>query len=460
MFVLRPQKNLTAKLVGEVPDDLNKHLEHEFIWTDPLDFTNVVHIYQDRRVRVGAMQGLADYLTGLGCPTTIELPELPPAPFDWNYLATPRPLQPRLAEAAYKHRFGLLSAPPGVGKTAVLSRIIADLGRPAVVFTQALEPFYGAYESLQKFTDCNVGLIGDGVSEPGDVTVCLVQTMNRRITIDGGENDFINVLQNAQVWVTDEAHNCLCARYGNLYDQAKNVHYFLGTTATPFAADDRETLLYAQMGPVIGEIKYGEAIDNGLLVPFTLYHEPAMPLKQFKGDPRKFPYARVASQYLTFNKGRCQQYIDFARECVANGLSVAIIVSKVKHGNLFKKLMPELTEVYGPTSRKARKQAWADLNSRKIKCVVTTLMDEATDIPSLDAVALAAGGKSKVKLIQRLRNLRIFDGETEDGWYSKERGFVYMTIDDAPYVGTHSKLNLKNLKTLAREHESNEVIKL
>ena len=122
--------------------------------------------------------------------------------------------------------------------------------------------------------------------------------------------------------------------------------------------------------------------------------------------------------------------------------------------------MPELVEVYGPTGTKQRKQIWKDLNSRKIRCVVTTLMDEATNIPSLDAVALAAGGKSKTRLIQRLRNLRTFDGDTEDGRYTKDRGYVYMTIDNAPYLKTHSNINLKNLRALAGEHPDNQIIKI
>lgn len=461
MFVIRPRGNLTADVIGDISNELNAELEAEFIWTDPLDFTNVVSIYQDRRVRVGAMQGLCQHLNDLGHPTRIELPELEPAPFNWEYLGTLRPLQDRLPSAGYKHRFGLLCGVPGVGKTQCLSNIVATLGRPAVILTQAKEPFFGAYETLRDYTNCNVGLLGAGISEPNDVTVCLVQTGANRLTVDGSDNDFSNVLRNAQVWITDEAHNCLCERYSRIFEEARNVNHFLGTTATPFAPDDKETLLYARLGPILAEITHAEAIDHGVSVPFTLYYQDCPGMQQYKDkDPRMFQYGSVYSKYITYNKERCNQYLNFVQNCLDNDLTCAIIVSKIKHGKTFKKLMPELTEVYGSTSDKARKQAWADLQSRKIKCVVTTLMDEATNIPSLDAVAIAAGGKSKTRLIQRLRNLRTFDGETEDGWYTKERGYVYITIDDAPYVGTHSKINLKNLKALANAHPLNEVIKV
>jgi superfamily II DNA or RNA helicase len=136
-------------------------------------------------------------------------------------------------------------------------------------------------------------------------------------------------------------------------------------------------------------------------------------------------------------------------------LTCAIIVSKTEHGNNIAKLIPEAVEVYGPTARKKRKKIWEDLQDRSIKVVITTLMDEATNIPSLDAVALAAGGKSKVKLVQRLRNLRTFSGETSEGFYTKERGFVFITKDNTDFLRSHSTLNVSYLTDLVSQHPDN-----
>lgn len=349
--------------------------------------------------------------------------------------------------------------------TDLLTKVIAILGKKAVVLTQAEEPFEGAYETIRDYSTCKVGRVGGGYNEPSDVTVCMIQTWNRRLTADEVDPALVQVLRDAKVWITDEAHNCLTNSYFNMYEYAENVEYFLGTTATPFTSNDRETLLYARIGPILAEIKYGEAIDNNILVPFTCYIEDAEEQKFVKDKTKLAPYAKkrlwqkVKKEYIINNVKRNKQYVDFAKESNSLGLSCAIIVSQVNHGKNMKKLYPNAVEVYGPTPKKQRKEIWEKLKRKEIKCVITTLMDEATDIPSLDCVALAAGGKSKVKLIQRLRNLRTFAGETVDGWTEKERGYVFITRDNADYVKSHSDKNIGYLRELKREHHLNEIIK-
>ncbi len=168
----------------------------------------------------------------------------------------------------------------------------------------------------------------------------------------------------------------------------------------------------------------------------------------------------MRKNYIVKNRERCEQYLHFTRTFIENGYSVAIIVAETEHGALFKEMYPDIVEVYGTTPKKRRKEIWEQLKKKEIMGVVTTLMDEATNIPSLDAVAIAAGGKSKVKLIQRLRNLRTFEGYTVNGFEKKEMGYVFITEDRADFVRSHSKLNIKHLKELARQHPACEVIKV
>ncbi len=159
--------------------------------------------------------------------------------------------------------------------TVCLTDIICKLGKKAVVITEAEEPFYGAYGTIREFSDIDVGRVGCGYHEPKDVTVCMLQTMRNRIKDIGSYPEIQALFNEAKVWITDEAHNCLSDSYGLLYDMAKNVEYFLGMSATPFTSSDKESVLYARIGPVIHEISYGEAVNNNLLVPFTCYIQKA-----------------------------------------------------------------------------------------------------------------------------------------------------------------------------------------
>jgi superfamily II DNA or RNA helicase len=93
-------------------------------------------------------------------------------------------------------------------------------------------------------------------------------------------------------------------------------------------------------------------------------------------------------------------------------------------------------------------------------CVITTVFNQAVDIPSLGAVAIVAGGKSYVKLIQRIRSTRTFSGETATGHLTKTEGIVYYPYDRAPWLQNHSNQALKIFTELCSTHPKNQIIEV
>lgn len=72
-------------------------------------------------------------------------------------------------------------------------------------------------------------------------------------------------------------------------------------------------------------------------------------------------------------------------------------------------------------------------------CVHNTLADEGLDLPALDAVILAGGGKSYVKAFQRVgRALRLYPGKT--------KAYVIDFYDDSKYLRKHSNRRIKLYK--------------
>jgi superfamily II DNA or RNA helicase len=65
--------------------------------------------------------------------------------------------------------------------------------------------------------------------------------------------------------------------------------------------------------------------------------------------------------------------------------------------------------VTGQTSAEEAQESFALLQNKKINCIVTTVVtDEGIDIPEINCLILAGGGKSFVKTIQRVgRGLRL-----------------------------------------------------
>ena len=247
------------------------------------------------------------------------------------------------------------------------------------------------------------------------------------------------------------------------YEFFHDIYASIGVTGTPFRADGKDVWLTALGGPVIYAQNYRSSIDVGNVCPMTVIVE-SCPVRKNYGYAEKYTapqakkrywYQCVYEDYIVNNVKRNQQYADMAKRFMEAGTSCAIIVSRKAHIEELCKLLPNAVPVFGETKKSARLVIWEKLKRHEVMCVVTTLMDEATDIPSLGAVLLASGGKSEVRLLQRLRSIRTFAGEVEGGWYEKERGFVYTTEDYADYVGGHSRRNIALLQSYIEGHPDN-----
>jgi superfamily II DNA or RNA helicase len=125
-----------------------------------------------------------------------------------------------------------------------------------------------------------------------------------------------------------------------------------------------------------------------------------------------------------------------AGQWAAEGLSVLILVNQTAHGQELLELLPEAHFVHGGLESGVRRRCLEDLE-RKLRpiLIATTLADEGLDVPSLDAVILAGGGKSATRTYQRIgRTLRPAPGKTH--------ARVLDFFDDLPYLRQHSQARL------------------
>ncbi len=98
------------------------------------------------------------------------------------------------------------------------------------------------------------------------------------------------------------------------------------------------------------------------------------------------------------------------RMCEAKGDSVLIAVSHVNHVNKLKELLPEAKVMTGEDGSDRRKKVLEKFRSKEINVVISTLLGEGVDIPSLNAVINAAGGRDIRQLVGRA--LRKHPGKT------------------------------------------------
>lgn len=285
------------------------------------------------------------------------------------------------------------------------------------------------------------------------------------IEVEGNNNYFVNGV------LVHNCHHTAADGGSEVLDALTNVECLVGVSGTPWREDGRQEFLTALFGDVIFEVGIGTAIEHDLICPITVFVDD-VPAKNYgiidhirdaadNGvEVNQFhvrrQYQNVYNDYIVNNKTRHKIIADFVDEVRNENLTCAVIVRIKKHADQLKSHIPDSHIVVANT--KDRKSQLDALRQREIDCVITTLLDEAVDIPSLDVVILAAGGKSQTKLTQRLRNLTKFEGELSTGHYKKERAYILYLNDDADFLKTHSKTNIKNLKQIVKQHKRNEFI--
>jgi superfamily II DNA or RNA helicase len=280
------------------------------------------------------------------------------------------------------------------------------------------------------------------------------------IEVDGNHNYFANGV------LVHNCHHAAADTYLMALEHVENPKFVLGFSATP---EDREDGLQPFVNAYLGrpryEVTYGEQIDLGSLCPVTIYVTNIPERDYGYSKDRDIPayrkrklYQEVYDSYVVKNRVRNQEGLWFTQDMIDQGHSVAIIVSRVPHAHEIHKMYPQAVVLTGETSKSDRRDILSKLRRKEIMCVVTTLFDEATDVPSLGAVCMLAGGKTEIRLRQRIRSTRTFSGETARGYYTKTRGYVWYPIDQADFLRSHSIKCLKTLRAIVKEHPLNELL--
>lgn len=305
---------------------------------------------------------------------------------------------------------GVWKAPTGSGKTIIMAGLISsyyDSRVLVIVHTQSL--FHQTMEELKRFW-LDVGGIGCGMDEEGEITVAMIQTLNKRnITPDFGKS-----------WgllIVDEAHhvNKPDGMYGKVLSSILAPARF-GLTATLPEEDEGLITMEGLLGPVIGQTTYDELQDCGVLA------KPKVKLKYIPENDRyrnmKGKYIEVYEQGVVFNRVRNAMIVDTAFEYIDMCLTVLIMVERIEHGEELLKMCNLKRDgvfsfLHGSTPNEIceeEKELFATKRRRGI--IVTRIWSEGTNIKTIGAVINAVGGISEIATLQRFgRGLRSADGK-------------------------------------------------
>jgi len=387
---------------------------------------------------VGLVARVAEWFEGKGEEVVIDnrLPK-PPGYKNKAVYKTLRDYQQDAVYAALENVRGILQLATGAGKTNVAAGVIDALDRPSIFLVHTKDLMYQAVERFKTLLDPKeVGMLGDGQYIPGRFLVATMQTtcnllgVPYEVAADEGKTEdygpsnslghMITTMRpdilNREVIIIDECQHAACETMQTIVKDLKHASYVLGLSATPWRDDGKDLDMEGVLGQVIYQVSASQLIEMGHLM------APEIKCIEIEKEPDldDADYPTLYKLQIVENPERNRFIGKLAHQNKKQGRKLQlIIVRQLKHVDLLMKaLRPRQLVAVSLTGKESGAVRQDKLNLAKAGAidviVATTVADEGLDLPMLDTVILAGGGRSTARALQRVgRAIRKFPNKLE-----------------------------------------------
>lgn len=259
--------------------------------------------------------------------------------------------------------------------------------------------------------------------------------------------------------VVSNCHHIPANTVSQVSRYCKDAYYRIGVSATPWRDAGDDLLIEATLAKRKPEnnINASKLIELGYLVPCTIYFVPMK--QQFKGKN----YHKVYNDAIVNNEERNDAIVKITTMMKEKkNTTTLILIQRIEHGEKLQEMLlrkiPLTTSMVTVEDDRGKKIAVRVKNVEflsgqddaiKRKAVIkavkdklvsvligSTIADEGLDLPALDCLILAGGGRSSTRAFQRIgRVLRLSSG--------KDRAIVFDFEDGTPMLNRHSKVRRK-----------------
>ena len=322
---------------------------------------------------------------------------------------TLRDYQIEAIEKLLEAQRGVAKMATNSGKTEVFAAILKALGdKKALIVVHRKELLHQTVDRLSKRLGRTIGKVGDGYVESGDgITVAMIQTLSG--ILNAPRTEFFHHFDTNEVVIVDECHHVSA---NQMMDALHKIpgKYRYGFSGTPLKNDVLADLkLMSVTGRVIVDVSNMDLIEQGFsAVPIIYMHD----IISDKDDEWDLDYHSAYSQYIVNNSQRNDLIVDLAGKAAQAGEVVLVLVTHIEHGELLARKSGGIFSS-GEHTTKHRMNVLDDMRKGIFGVyIASTIFDEGVDVPAINTLILAGGGKSGLKLLQRLgRGLRYKPGE-------------------------------------------------
>ncbi len=194
----------------------------------------------------GCIDGLRELFAEHGVKLLLDDKRVVPAHLSFAFQGTLREPQQEAINEILKYDLGVLSAPPGFGKTVIGAYLIAARGCSTLVLVHRKELLDQWIARLSLFLGIEpkeIGKIGSGKNKPnGRLDVAMIQSLVRK-------DEVSDLVANYGHVIVDECHHLPAVSFERVLNEVK-ARYVVGFTATPYRRDGHQPIIHMQCGPV------------------------------------------------------------------------------------------------------------------------------------------------------------------------------------------------------------------
>lgn len=348
-----------------------------------------------------------------------------------------------LTNGLIKHKRGVICAPTGAGKTAIMLAILKALprGTPTLVLANKKSLVQQNYEEIMNYGFKDVGRLYGRYNEPNIITCSTVQSLHK----------IEPLLEKIKVLVVDEIHENMSRQPKKYFNKLKSCSVRAAVSATPFKFGGKDMcqkwLVKGYFGPALkaksagGSLTTSHLQDRGMLSKsrcvFYPVREPDLKYEIYmdavtRGIAENWHFHEIIKRLVSKLTGR-----------------TLILVERIAQGDSLASIIPESLWVQGKDDLDARKMVIDKLKTSKERVVAigTQQIFTAGINVMTHNVVNAAGGQADHHIIQRVgRGLRTAEDKEILNYYD----FVFHNNE---YLLEHSKKRIKILKK-----ENHEII--
>ncbi len=319
-------------------------------------------------------------------------------PFDEEFASDLTPIELRdhqapAVEAILEHENGIYEAPPGSGKTVTILEAIRLAGQRAIILVDKSELAEQWAHRAKHFLGVEVGRIGEGVFDPGEITVATKQTLWRRRK----ELQHFGFFEDWGFVAYDECHHITADTYQFVVQQFPSK-YLIGVSATPVRIPWTWPIARNLLGPIIQRTTNEELQDEGFLMKPNIKIIETDFTFDFRSTYINKGGYRISSNYPQLIKDLISdtQRNDRIVSEIMKRTDKRILVTSLRHkhfdhihSQLEKQGYPNpVYRLTGKESRDQRRKVMAGIDAEP-SLIFSTIADEGLDIPTLDTLVIA-----------------------------------------------------------------------